>query len=78
VRPHEGDGGDFSRLTDLEVFEQAATAGVLPALIDRLLRAAAARAEGDPHGEALALLARAVRVDLAFLVDHPDEVFPCV
>ena len=75
MRPHEGDGGDFSRLTDLEVFEQAATAGVLPALIDRLLRAAAARAEGDPHGEALA---RAVRVDLAFLVDHPGEVFPCV
>jgi WD40 repeat protein len=77
MRPHEGDDGDFEQLTQLALFESAAAAGELPGLVDRLLHAAAAR-NRDPRGAALVLLARAVRIDLAFLVDHPDQLFSCV
>jgi WD40 repeat protein len=68
----------LQRLTRLDHFERAAIDGALPQLLGELQRAAAALGPDDRWAEALNLLHRALRIDLAFLVEHPEEVFSCV
>ncbi|MDB4981376.1 MAG: uncharacterized protein JWM82_2128 [Myxococcales bacterium] len=69
---------DFARLTSLDGFERAARDGALPQRLDELRRAADVLGSGRPRGEALSLLARALRIDLAFVVEHPHEIFSCL
>jgi WD40 repeat protein len=69
---------DFTRLTSLDGFERAARDGTLPQRLDELRRTADVLGLGSPRGEALSLLARALRVDLAFVVEHPHELFSCL
>jgi WD40 repeat protein len=67
----------FDPLTRLDDVVRHARAGTLHVLLLELDRAASALAD-DPHGEALRVLRKALRVDLAFLVEHPEAAFSCL
>jgi WD40 repeat protein len=65
------------RLTRLDVFEHAARAGALPDLIAGLDEARAALGP-DRRAGVLWALGAALRLDLAFLVEHPEATFSCL
>jgi WD40 repeat protein len=67
----------FQGLTRLEDLERSAREGTLHVLLPKLESVASALG-ADPHAAALRALRRALRIDLAFLVEHPEELFSCL
>lgn len=69
---------DAARLLDLAFLEEQARTGALPELLDTFEQVVTALAHDDPRRRVLALLARAIRIDLAFLTLHPTTLFQCL
>ena len=67
----------YERLTQLDAIERSAREGTLHALLAELdggVRALGASAQA----EALRAIRSALRIDLAFLTEHPEEAFACL
>ena len=67
----------FERLTRLAVIERSAREGTLHALLFELDGGVSAL-RADPRADALHAIRTALRIDLAFLVEHPEDVFACL